>query len=62
MRLLMTVTASGACALLKKLVFPSDVEAAAALKAAQPGAQTAAAETALRSERSATDLLKDAAK
>jgi hypothetical protein len=32
------------------------------LQAAQPGAQTAAAETALAGEKSATDLLKDAIK
>jgi hypothetical protein len=60
--LLMTVTASGTYVLVKKLLFPSGADQVQALQAAQRGAQTAAAKAALTSERSATDLLKDATK
>jgi hypothetical protein len=60
--LLMTVTASGTYVLIKKLLFPSGADQVQALQAAQPGAQTAAAEAVLTSERSASDLLKDAIK
>ncbi len=58
----MTITASGTYVLIKKLLFPSGADQVQALQAAQPGAQTAAAEAALTSEKSATDLLTDAAK
>ncbi len=60
--LLMTVTASGTYVLVKKLLFPSGADQVQALQAAQPGAQTAAAEAALAGEKSATDLLRDATK
>jgi hypothetical protein len=60
--LLMTVTASGTYVLVKKLLFPSGADQVQALQAAQPAEQTAAAEAALAGEKSATDLLKDAAK
>jgi hypothetical protein len=60
--LLMTVTASGTYALIKKLLFPSGADQVQALQAAQPAAQTTAAEAALAGEKSATDLLKDATK
>jgi hypothetical protein len=60
--LLMTVTASGTYVLVKMLLFPSGADQVQALQAAEPGVQTAAAEAALAGEKSATDLLKDAAK
>ncbi len=56
--LLMSVTASGAYALLKKLFFPSDTTATQALQAAVAG--VAAAPPA--GQGSAADVLKDAAK
>jgi hypothetical protein len=60
--LLMTVTASGAYALFKKLVFPSGADQVQQLQVTEPVVQVAVTGELLKSDNSATDLLKDAAK
>jgi hypothetical protein len=59
---LMAITASGAYALLKKLLFPSGSDQVQALQAAEPAAQSAAAGAAITSDKTATDLLREATK
>ncbi len=60
--LLMTVTASGAYVLLKKLLFPSGADQVQQLQVTQPAVQVAVTGELLRSDKSATDLLKDVVK